>query len=396
MKTIVVVGASLAGHHAARTLRHLGFDGTLVVIGAEPHHPYDRYPLSKAFLIGDTDRSSLDLVDPGADVSWRLGAEATGVDLFRRVVALDDRTEVSFDGLVVASGARPRDSDTIEGVAGAFVLRTVEDADRLRRALTGRGGRVVVVGGGLIGAEIASTAVGFGHETTLVDSGDVPTSRSLGLPVAGHVLALHRRAGVRVIPRLRAARLDHSHGRVTGVLLADRTRIPADIVVMATGTKPNVGWLETASLDVRDGLACGPSLHALGNDRVVGAGDAVRAPHPLLRGELVRTEHWASAIDQATLAATNLLHGTTCSWRAMPRFGTTIHGAGIRAVGFPPLANRSQVLWGAIGTETAVVALFRGNTPVAAVSLNAADRLDDHANALWPSLDHRGPNHRRS
>ncbi|HZX03886.1 FAD/NAD(P)-binding oxidoreductase [Kribbella sp.] len=391
MKNIVVVGASLAGHHAARTLRHLGFDGTLTVIGAEPHHPYDRYPLSKAFLTGDTDRGGLDLDDPGADVSWRLGAEATGVDLSRRVVTVDERTEVSYDGLVVASGARPRDSDTVQGVERAFVLRTVDDADRLRRALTGRARRVVVVGGGLIGAEIASTAVGFGHDTTLVHSGTVPTSHSLGLPVAGHLLALHRKAGVRIIPRSRAARLEHSHGRVTGVLLADRTRVPADIAVMATGTKPNVGWLEAAGLDVRDGLACGPSLHALGNDRVVGAGDAVRAPHRLLGGELARTEHWASAIDQATLAATNLLHGSTRSWCAMPRFGTTIHGAGIRAVGFPQLANRSQVIWGAIGAETAVVALFRGDTPVAAVSLNAADHLDDHANRLWPDLGQPRP-----
>ncbi|MFD7161425.1 NAD(P)/FAD-dependent oxidoreductase [Kribbella sp. NPDC059898] len=388
LRRIVVVGASLAGHHAAQALRRLGFDGSLTVIGAEPHRPYDRYPLSKSFLTGDTDRQALDLADPAADVCWRFGTRVRGVDLSRRILDLDDNTQLPYDGLVVASGARPRDCATVRGVEGAFVLRTVEDGHLLRNALTGGGRRVVVVGGGLIGAEVASAAVGFGHDTTLIDSGNLPTHRNLGLPVAGHLLALHRKAGVRVIRRARVAHLDRSAGRVTGVRLSDGLRLPADVVVMATGTKPNTDWLDRSGLDVTDGLNCGPSLHALGNDGVVGAGDAVRVPHPLLGRTPVRAEHWASAIDQAALAARNLLHGPAAAqtWSALPTFGTTIHGAVVRATGFPQAANRSRVVWGSISAESVVIALYRGDTAVAVVALNASGHLADHANTLRQSI----------
>jgi 3-phenylpropionate/trans-cinnamate dioxygenase ferredoxin reductase subunit len=387
MRRVVIVGGSLAGHHAAASLRGLGFDGAVVVVGGERHRPYDRFPLSKGFLTGDTSRPELDVAGDVPDVVWRLGARATAVDLAGRTVVVDDREQIAFDGLVVASGARPRDLGWVDLVGGAFVLRTVEDATLLRAALRGPARRVVVVGGGLIGAEVAATAVEFHHETTLVDSSDVPTNRTLGRAVAEHLLALHQTAGIDVRPRSRVRHLSTSGRLVRGVILDDGTRLPADIVVMATGTQPNVEWLASSGLRVAGGLDCRATLHAVGSDRVVGAGDVVRAPHPLLGGESARMEHWASTRHQAALAAENLLAGPAMArpLTELPEFGTTIHGARIRAVGFPQLADRGRVVWGAFEDGAAVVSLFRGPTAIAAISVNAAGMLPRFAPQRQPS-----------
>lgn len=391
MRRIVVVGGSLAGHRAAQALRGLGFDGQLTVIGSEPHRPYDRFPLSKAFLTRLTDRDGLAIDGAPADIVWRLGETATRLDLAGRRVILGDRTALRFDGLVVASGARPRDVALVGPVRGAFVLRTVDDADEFRDVLESGARRVVVVGGGLIGAEVAADAVARGHHTTMIDPSDLPTARAVGRPVAEHLQRLHRAAGVHVLSGTRTRGLDVRAGAVTGVVLEDGSRLPADVVMMATGTTPNVEWLEGSGLPVSGGLECGPTLHARGSDRVVGAGDVVRAPQTLLGGESPRVEHWASTLDHADLAAANLLAGPAQArpLTALPTFGTTIHGARIRAVGFPQFADRSRVVWGSVETGSALVALGRGSQLVAVVSLAAHDRLASLAGQLRPgtSLD---------
>ena len=315
MRSIVVVGGSLAGHRAVKALRDLGYEGALTLVGAEQHRPYDRYPLSKAFLTGDTDRQGLDLCGDAPEVVWRLGESVTRLDLDRRFITLAGGDRIPFDGLVVASGARARDDSAVQGVRGAFVVRTVDDAIDLRAALSGAPGRVVVVGGGLIGAEVAATAVAGGHDTTLIDSSDVPTSRTLGRAVAEYLLGLHRRAGVHFLPRTRARRLEAQAGAVTGVLLEDGRRLPADVVVMATGTTPNVEWMAGSGLSTVGGLGCGPTLHALGSDVVVGAGDVVRAPHPLLDGEPVRVEHWAAPLTTPTWPRPTCLRVRTPAFR---------------------------------------------------------------------------------
>ena len=391
MRRIVVVGGSLAGHRAAQALRGLGFDGQLTVIGSEPHRPYDRFPLSKAFLTRLTDRDGLAIDGAPADIVWRLGETATRLDLAGRRVILGDRTALRFDGLVVASGARPRDVALVGPVRGAFVLRTVDDADEFRDVLESGARRVVVVGGGLIGAEVAAGAVARGHHTTMIDPSDLPTARAVGRPVAEHLQRLHRAAGVHVLSGTRTRGLDVRAGAVTGVVLEDGSRLPADVVMMATGTTPNVEWLEGSGLPVSGGLECGPTLHARGSDRVVGAGDVVRAPQTLLGGESPRVEHWASTLDHADLAAANLLAGPAQArpLTALPTFGTTIHGARIRAVGFPQFADRSRVVWGSVETGSALVALGRGSQLVAVVSLAAHERLASLAGQLRPgtSLD---------
>ena len=301
MRRIVVVGASLAGHHAAASLRSLGYAGELTVIGSELHPPYDRYPLSKAFLTGDTDRGGLDIPTEVPGVDWRLGSAATGLDLEGRVVVLDTHERVPFDGLVVASGSRARHRRAVDGLDGAFVLRTVDDAIALRAALSAPERRVVVVGGGLIGAEIAATAVEAGHDTTLVHGGEIPTVHAVGLPVAAHLRELHRAAGVKHHAGARLRVLLAEGGVVTGAQLHDGSRLPAEVVVMATGTEPNVEWLQGSGLATHGGLHCAPTLLAEAGGRVVGAGDAVRLPHPLTE-ETVRVEHWASTRHQAARA----------------------------------------------------------------------------------------------
>jgi NADPH-dependent 2,4-dienoyl-CoA reductase/sulfur reductase-like enzyme len=287
---------------------------------------------------------------------------------------------------VVASGARPRDVESVAGVRGAFVLRTVDDAGDLRAALDSSPRRVVVVGGGLIGAEVAATAVAGGHETTLVDPSDVPTQRAVSLPIAEHLLRLHRTAGVRLHLRTRTRGLDVGAGAVAGVVLDDGTRLRADVVVMATGTVPNVEWLRGSGLSISAGLTCRPTLHAVGHEQVVGAGDVANVPHPLLGGESLRVEHWASTIDQAALAAANLVAGPQAGrpLTALPTFGTTIHGARIRSLGFPQVADRSRVVWGSVECGQALVALGRGVRLVALISLNAHERLGQSTDVLRP------------
>lgn len=377
MRRIVVVGGSLAGHHAALTLRELGYDGALTVVGDEPHAPYDRWPLSNEYLRGETSRAGLDIGPEPPDVEWRRGVVATWLDLARRELVLDHVARIPFDGLVIACGSRPRDRAAVAGVRGAFVLRTVEDATRLRVALSGDPRLVVVVGGGLIGAEVADAAAAAGHLTTLVHGPDLPTSRALGPAVAGHLTGLLRSCGVRLLRDRRVRSLEVRSGEVTGVVLDDCGRIPADVVVMATGTRPNIDWLRGSGLSVAGGLNCGPTLHALGVDGVVAAGDVARLPHAFLDGQRVRVEHWASTRDQAALAAANLLAGPSGAeaLTALPEFGTAIDGVHVRCLGFPHAADSSRVVHGSLGAGDAVVLLERGGRPVAAVTLNATEGL---------------------
>jgi NADPH-dependent 2,4-dienoyl-CoA reductase/sulfur reductase-like enzyme len=386
MKRILIVGGSLAGQQAATCLRELGYDGDLTLVGAEAHRPYDRYPLSKAFLSGDLDRQGLDIEPHDLEVNWRLGQTATGLNLAGRYATIDDAGRAYFDGLVVATGSRPRVRFPVpRDVTGVFALRNVEDGTALRAALAGGRSRVVVVGGGLIGAEVASTATATGHVTTLVDSSPLPTSRAVGTRVADYLRGLHRAHGVRLMPNTRVSSLEVDAGRVQGVRLHDGQRLRADVVVLATGTQPNVEWLERSGLTVTGGLHCRATLHATGSDIVVGAGDVVHAPHPVLEDESVRSEHWASARHQARVAATNLLVGL-CRSRPqseLPTFGTTIHGAVIRVIGFPSKADSSEVVWGSLHDPArTIVAMHRRGRLIALVSLNAADKLSQFEGEL--------------
>lgn len=336
---VVVVGSSLAGVRGTESLRRAGFTGQITLVGAETHYPpYDRPPLSKQILAGSWEAGAGRLrLDEGVGVDRLLGRTATGLDLVRRVVRVED-AQLPYDGLIVATGATPRNpwADTWSPARGVHVLRTIEDSLTLRDQLRSAA-RVAVVGAGFIGCEVAGTCRALGLEVTVVDTLPWPMMRAIG-PEMGQVLAaFHRSRGVRMELGRRVVGPVGSD-RVTGVLLDGDEVIDADVVVIAIGAVPETGWLEGSGLELADGVVCDAECFAIGTDSVVAAGDVARWAHPML-GELVRVEHWTNAVTQAELAARNLaarLAGGPAAeqYTAVPYFWSDQHDWKVQFVGF--------------------------------------------------------------
>ncbi len=308
----VVVGASLAGLHAAQALRRQGFDGDLILVGDEPHYPYDRPPLSKDFLTGAGDVDKLRLrpaADPDAlGVRWLLGRRAVGLTRHQPSggqVLLDDGEAVAFDGLVVATGARPRPLPGAPAAPGLHVLRGLDDALALRQALDAGPARVVVVGFGFIGAEVAASARSRGWEVTVVEAAEAPLARVLDAEAGLAVADLHRGHGVDVRLGAGVAGLRHgADGAVTGVELGDGTKIEAPVVMVGIGVTPNTGWLEGAGLTLDDGLVADETC--LAAPGIVVAGDVARWPNPRF-DRLMRVEQWDNAVEMGGYAGRRLL-----------------------------------------------------------------------------------------
>lgn len=304
IRNVVVVGASLAGLRAVETLRTGGFDGRVTLVGDEPHLPYDRPPLSKRLLSGEWEPDRVLLRKPDdmntLDVEWRRGVAATALDLPGRTVELADGELVSFDGLIVATGATARRLVGQEKHPHAVVLRTLDDALDLRQRLALGGRRVVVIGAGFIGLEVAATARQLGNEVVVLEGGRAPLMRALGAEMGAAVAAAHADHGVEI--RCGVQVDDLASG---AVLIDGGWHEPADIVVVGIGVTPATGWLDGSGLEIRDGLVCGPDLNA-GHPLVYGAGDVVRWFNPLFEEEM-RVEHWTNAAEQGALAASNLI-----------------------------------------------------------------------------------------
>ncbi|MFI5858647.1 NAD(P)/FAD-dependent oxidoreductase [Streptomyces parvulus] len=328
MRTVTVVGASLSGLYAARELRAQGFDGRLVVVGDEPYPPYDRPPLSKDFLTGRADEADLALTDTkeldGLDARWLLGVRARGLDARGRTVLLDDGRTVSTDGVVVATGAAARHLAG-EPRAGVHTLRTLDDARALLAELTRGPRRVVVVGGGFVGAETASSCAALGHEVTVVEAAAVPLVPQLGAELAAVCATLHRRAGVGLLTGVSVAALRGTTA-VTGVALTDGRTLPADLVIAGIGAVPNTAWLAGSPLLLNDGVLCDDGcVSAL--PQVVAVGDVARVGG-------TRAEHWTSAASQPRAAIRNLLAGRTVeSARSVPYFWSDQYGSRIQFAG---------------------------------------------------------------
>ena len=306
-----MVGASLAGLRAAEAMRAEGYDGRLTIVGDELHPPYDRPPLSKELLAGLWEPDRLALTPADADelvAEWQLGRRAVGLDLAARTVALDDGRHLPFDGLVIATGARAR---TLPGrpdavaLPGVHVLRTLDDCLALRAAFDAGPSRVVVVGAGFIGAEVAATARGRGLDVTLVEALPVPLARVLGDEIGAVCADIHRDHGVDVRLATGVERFDGA-GRVERVVLADGSVIDADVVVVGVGVTPNSDWLVASGLPVGDGVLCDATCSVAPG--VVAAGDVARWPNETF-GEEMRVEHWDNAQSQGAHAARRLLHG---------------------------------------------------------------------------------------
>jgi NADPH-dependent 2,4-dienoyl-CoA reductase/sulfur reductase-like enzyme len=301
---VVVVGGSLAGLRAVETLRMGGFDGEIVVIGAEFYRPYDRPPLSKKVLAGEwtPDRIELRKRDELAslDVTWRLGAPATALDARARTVAVADGAEVSYDGLVIATGATPRRLPGDDRLPSVVVLRTLDDALDLRARLASGTARVVVVGAGFIGLEVASTARQLGNDVVVLEAAPAPLMRTVGAEIGRACAAVHGDHGVAIRCGVAVERIVPE-----GVVLAGGELVPGDVVVVGIGVSPTTEWLLSSGLTLRDGVVCDATLRA-GPPCVYAAGDVARWPHQLY-GEEMRVEHWTNAAEQGAAAAENLL-----------------------------------------------------------------------------------------
>ena len=309
LRNIVVVGASLAGLRAVETLRREGYDDRLVLVGAEPHRPYDRPPLSKELLAGEWEPEQLALRHQSyddLDLDWRLERRATSLDLRAREVELHDGERIAFDGLVVATGATPRTLPGTPPLAGVFTLRTLDDSLALAELLDARP-RVVVIGAGFIGSEVAATCkTKRGLDVTVLEALPVPMVRGVG-PIIGEVMGeLHRDHGVDLRCGVTVAGIE-GDGRVERVRLGDGTAIEADVVVVGVGVAPETAWLEGSGLRLDNGVVCDETC--LAAPGVVAAGDVARWPNPRFGGELMRVEHWTNATEQGVAAAQRLLAG---------------------------------------------------------------------------------------
>jgi NADPH-dependent 2,4-dienoyl-CoA reductase/sulfur reductase-like enzyme len=308
LQNVIVIGASLAGLRAAETFRTDGYDGGLTVVGAEAHLPYDRPPLSKQVLAGawEPDRIALRKPDAYADLALdlRLGTLAVALDASARTVTLDTGEVLTYDGIVIATGASPRHLPAQPDLAGIHVLRSLDEALSLRADLDASPGHVVVIGAGFIGMEVAATARQRGLAVTVLEGLPAPLVRGLGARLGHAVASVHTRNGVDL--RLRTGVAGFAGGdRVEAVLLDDGTRVPADVVVVGIGVAPATHWLTDSGLEVRDGVVCDATL-AAGPPGVYAAGDVARFPHELVGAE-VRIEHWTAAAEMGAAAAKNLL-----------------------------------------------------------------------------------------
>lgn len=354
---IVIVGASLAGARAAHSVRAAGHDGPLTLIGAEPHLPYDRPPLSKEFLTGDNDPSSLALDPDGAydelDVEVMLSTHAVGLDLAARTVAVapaagGNAETVPFDGLVIATGAAARSLGGTEGVRGVHTLRTLDDAAAIREGLVA-GARVAVVGGGFIGSEVAASAKARGCEVTVIEAASAPLVRGLGAEMGARVGALHGEHGVEL--RLGVG-VDGVLGtdRAEAIAMADGSRVPADLVVVGIGVVPNTAWLEGSGLQIDNGVVCDETL-CCGPPGIYAVGDVARAPNgwlgPLGMSEPIRVEHWTAAVEHGMAVGRNLVAPAEAQpYNSVPFVWSDQYDARIQIAGHPDPGDHVEVLVG--------------------------------------------------
>jgi len=373
-RSIAIVGASLAGLTAAQTLRREGYEGRLVLIGAEPHRPYDRPPLSKEILRGEwaVERVCLPL-EEGLDVEWRLSCEALSLDASARVLRLADGTAESFDGIVIAAGAAPRrlpGADT----PGVHVLRTLKDAIALRDDLARPGCRLAVVGAGFIGQEAAASARALGLDVTLIEQA-APAEHVLGREIATIIADLHRRRGVGVRLGVAVSAFE-GEGRLGRIQLSDGGLVEADVAVLGVGVLPNTRWLEGSGLTLDDGVVCDESC--LAAPGVVAAGDIARWPNRRF-GELRRVEHWDNAVRQADHAAKRLLAEFGApdpgAYEPVPWFWSDQYGLKLQLVGSTVAHDEARIVFGSL-EEGKLIALFRrGEHLAAAFGLSATARL---------------------
>lgn len=349
----VIIGAGLGGLRTAESLRGSGYDGPITIVGDEPHLPYSRPPLSKEALAGGVDIAALEFRRRPAldDVTWLLGLSAVSSDLAARTVTLSDGAVLTFDGLVVASGIRPRRLPIPGPALGRHLLRTADDAEQVRAGLAA-GAHVVIMGAGFIGCETAATARTLGAEVTIVALDDEPMIRPLGADLGAGMRHRHEAHGVH-FHLGRTIDSFNGDGRVESVSLSDGTELPATLVIEAVGSVANTEWLDGNGLDLSDGLLVDSGMRVSTDlAPVVAVGDVARHPNALFGGPPRRIEHWNMPTETGrragqTLAA--LLGGQPPSdepFTAMPSFWSDQYDHKLQSFGMPGNASRIAVAQG--------------------------------------------------
>lgn len=338
--TIVIVGAGLAGLRTAEQCRRAGYDGELILVGDEPHLPYDRPPLSKKVLRGDAADSTLEpeqfFVDNRIDL--RLGVSVTALDTDAQAITLQDGSTIGYDSLVLATGLRPRRMRGLADLAGVHVLRSMDDCVGIRAELSDARA-VLVVGGGFIGCEVAASLHELGHEVTLVEPQDTVLQSVLGTVVGGLVQRLHTERGVNV---LTGVGVDSWIGgdRVQGAVLSDGSSVTADIVVVGIGSTPATDWLDGSGLTVSDGIVA-DATGRTSNPHVWAVGDVAAWDTP---GASHRAEHWSNVLDQVKLMVPSLLGAESeAGTPAVPYFWSDQYDVKIQALGTPSAHDRVTV-----------------------------------------------------
>ncbi|MEU4562682.1 FAD-dependent oxidoreductase [Actinoplanes sp. NPDC023936] len=359
MNRIVVAGASAAGLATVETLRREGFTGTITLIGEELDAPYDRPPLSKQILASqwEADRIALRTAEQLAalGLDLRLGVRATGLDTAGRSVTLSDGTDVPYDGLVVATGVRPR---ALAGGPG-HVIRTLNDALELRKRLR-PGTRLTIVGAGFLGAECAAVARGLGCDVTVLEPAPVPLAHAVGEQVGRMLSAVHREHGVDLRTGVTVTAVADG-----GVRLADGTVIAADEVLVAAGSIPNTAWLDGSGLTIRDGVVCDEFCAAAPG--VYAAGDVARW-HNRLFGVDMRIEHRTNAAEQGLAAARNLL-GAHRPFAPVPYFWSDQFDLKIHAYGYLRGHDAVEVVDGSLDERRFLAAYHRDGRLVGALAV---------------------------
>jgi len=359
LERVVVVGASLAGLRTAEALRKRGYAGTLTLVGDEPHAPYDRPPLSKQVLTGEWDASRVFFRQKegyeGLAAELVLGRRALSLDARERRVLLDDGRVLEYDGLVIATGCRPRALPRMAELAGVFSLRTLDDALALRRALVA-GARVVVVGAGFIGLEVAAACRKLGVAVTVVEAMTFPLVSILGEAVGEAVTRLHVEHGVAVRVSTTVLAIE-GEGRVERVRLSDGSVLDTDAVVVGIGVTPAIEWLQGSGIALGDGVLCDAAC-ATNLPHVVAAGDVARF-HNSLFDESMRVEHWSNAVDQAQAAAAHLLADTQTApaFQPVPYFWSDQYDRKFQFAGRALPTDELHVVEGALH-ERAFTALY--------------------------------------
>ena len=377
LRQLVIVGASLAGLRAAEALRQQGYEGRLSLVGAEPHLPYDRPPLSKEILQGTWEPEKASLVRGSSlddlDLDLRLGRRAVALDARAKQIELDDGVKLPWDGVVIATGTTPRQLPGMTDLDGLYTLRTLDECLAIRADLA-RSPRVVVVGAGFIGAEVAASCRSRGLEVTMIEALPVPLEQVVGPDVGRALAAHHSDHGV----DLRCgASVEGFEGesRVERVRLADGTSVAADVVVVGIGVTPATDWLEGSGVEIDDGVLCDETC-ASSVPGVVAAGDVARWYNPSF-DQRMRVEHWTNAGEQGRAAALRLLAGDADAepFASIPFFWSDQYDLKIQSAGLLTGSDESKVVHGSLEEKRFLALYARKGRFVGALAFNEPRRL---------------------